>query len=449
MKSAVKRQFRIGIAWLITSVAPMAGSPFFGSPIHAQDARPAVMSSKFVPDDGVAIVTADPSALLKNPVLEWFPVEVFRVQAQEQMGIDPAAISMIKAVAGLSAEGQPRFGVVVQHDGNVNSQQLMRFLGGDGDDPVRRGERDLYRIDGPEGMVFCPVDANTLFIGMTDYVESMIDADEGTGPLPNQLLDTPLREGINAIVAMETIRPIVSGMAMQQSGALAPPLQPLARLPELTDAIKIHLEFDRLAGKFEITLVGTDEAAAKRIESILSDSLVAARELAFAEMRRSAETTRQSAAVREATEAYANRIADRLTTMLKPNRIGDHVTISAESEMGVAGMGVVAGMLLPAIQAARQAARRMDTSNNFKQVMLAMHNYHSAYNQLPLSAIVDEDDKPLLSCAWQFCRSSNNKRCIKSSTSTSPGTASTTCRWQRRCRRSSRLEEQSCPRGKR
>lgn len=67
--------------------------------------------------------------------------------------------------------------------------------------------------------------------------------------------------------------------------------------------------------------------------------------------------------------------------------------------VAVVGTGVLLlimiGLLLPTVPSAREAARRMQCSNNLKQLLLGMHNYSSTHNRFPLPTTVGANGDPV------------------------------------------------------
>jgi prepilin-type processing-associated H-X9-DG protein len=89
-----------------------------------------------------------------------------------------------------------------------------------------------------------------------------------------------------------------------------------------------------------------------------------------------------------------------LLRTLLPDVEGDKLVFRAKggmmsSQVTVGTIGVGVALLLPAVQAAREAARRMQCSNHIKQIVLALHNYHDVHGALPPLYTVDANGRPL------------------------------------------------------
>ena len=85
-------------------------------------------------------------------------------------------------------------------------------------------------------------------------------------------------------------------------------------------------------------------------------------------------------------------------------------------------------LLVPAIQSAHGAVAAVQSTNNLKQIVLAMHNYHDTYGTFPPAFKADARGKPLLSSRILILPFIEQAASTISSTSTNPGTVRITSR---------------------
>ncbi len=360
--------------------------------VAAQE-KSAPVDTSYITPGAFAAVSLRPRRVLTAPSTQLAPIEIISAWGKKELGIDPVDVESVLAMIEGPIPAAPELGVVVRCAKPFSLRALLPFIRKDTVESKIDG-RPYFKGKGAGDLGLYAPDDNTLFVATDVMLKRMLASKKtpAQSPLIARLRAVEGDPDLDAVVSIEPIRPVLQ--MFLAPAPIPPQFQELKQLPELTSAIRLQAS---VAPSFSValTVFGRDEAAAAEIERILNKSLDAGRQMFLAQV----EGNLDNDSVGQATSRYLHRISKVIADALRPARTKDRLSLrySGDHMSSVASIGVLTALLLPAVQAAREAARRTEAKNHLKQIGLAMHNYHDTNGRFPPRAIYDKSGKPLLS----------------------------------------------------
>jgi type II secretory pathway pseudopilin PulG len=397
------------IAW--RTLAILAMLMFAGAAVApAQDAAPkAKAKSKakskaagpkldlsYLPPNTVAAALMFPKRSLAKPEAQKFPLEALAIWSRKELGIDLTTVEQaLFAVRhdGKSEEQEPMPLVVVRADKPFDKAVLLQKLQL-ASEPTEVAGKSVYEPVGTQRLAALFPDDRTLILAPPTALPTKERAAAQTGELFTRLRAAAGKEDLVAVVALEPVRELIDSALAKRP----PPPAPVNMFLELRNKLNsVELRASVLQpSRLQLMLHADSSESAGNVEGAANMALALGRMGIAAQMQKEAPKG-DDPELDMAMKRWGQRMVDDVFTQLKPKRTGNDVVMEIEGEGGAASVGLLVGLTLPAVQAAREAARRIQSMNNLRQLAIAMHVYQDANSAFPPAFSVDDQGKPLLS----------------------------------------------------
>jgi type II secretory pathway pseudopilin PulG len=367
-------------------------------------AKPAATSGKidttYVTSTAVVMAVLRPAQLMKSKAGEMLPVEVATAAGMTYLGINPANVEEVTFFVDPSNPMVPNYAFTLKFAGPQAALKLPNEIRGH-TRPDKLNGIDYFKSQSAELPSFYQPDKNTLIIAPDATLRMLVENPQKnkSGPLIDRVQKVAAGSDLYVAFDIATTQPFIQMGLMGEE--LPAQVKPFAATIPLLSAAELTVNLSRPAPT-ELVVHANDAESADRVMSLLKEGVEKARE----QLRDDLAPQRESEdPIERAFAQYMERISGEWAEPFMPMRDGARLTIfhfensgSPQQQfvtMAVVGVGVA--LVLPAVQAAREAARRAQSMNNLKQIALGILNYESAKQKLPTQAICDRDGKPLLS----------------------------------------------------
>ena len=336
---------------------------------------------RYVLPEAAVVAVAQPRALLTSKALDLLPRELFSAGSVQQTGLDVMDIEQLVVFATPPAGGPPAYGVIARFRKDI---PLPTAPGEAVDIEGRPG----LQFPGPGAPLVTHADSKTLIVAPQTAIAPMLTA---TGPrkaLADVLRAASRPTAVLVVADVASLRPLAAA-ALRQAPPLPPPVQGLTALPQNVDLLAVQADVE--SSRVNLLLRSADPDAAGKAKAAIKEALEFGKSIATSG---ALEQFRGDERMRDAMSKYLERVSTALISQLTPRQSGADLRLSLKSDYTY--VGVMVGLLLPAVQAAREAARRASAANQLKQIGIALLSYHDVHNALP-ARYSTRDGKPLLS----------------------------------------------------
>ncbi len=371
------------------------------------------IETRYATPSTVAFAQLRPAQVMAAPIAQMLPIEVAEAAGQKFLGIDPHDLQLVTLVVEAPpGPAPPNYGVIFELDKPFSPAKFDPKLI-EHTEKAKLGERTYLKSRDPNLPSLYPIDAQTLLVGSEGMVKKL--AKQNGRPVGGVFIDD-LRaqaggDDFFLSIDLQALRPFVQ-MGVGAGGQQVPPeYRRYLQIPLMLRGAQARLNITGKRGS-ELLVRADDASAADQVVKLVEQGIVDARAQAEgpARMMLASEDPIQQAlgkySLRMNKQFYdgISLTADGDTMMLVSGNLATgepgEANTSAQLQQQliiIAVIGTLVALLLPAVQAAREAARRNVSQSNMKQLLLAILNYESVYGSLPPQAICDEQGQPLLS----------------------------------------------------
>jgi hypothetical protein len=396
----------IAIGPSLNAVAQSPAPPAAAAPQSAT--APAAINTTYVTPGAAAIVVLRPAQFLKSPMAELLPVEVATAAGLKYLGIDPANVEEATAFVDLANPMAPNYGLTLSFVSPIRSSDIRPEFRAHTQPEKLAGKTYLKSQQPMLPSLFAP-NSRTLVVASDAALRQCVEPAKGdkTGPIIGRAAKAPGGSDLYVAVSVTMLRPLMQMGLAQSREPIPPDAKPFLDALNLIDAAELTLNLSR-PGTTSLVAYANDEAAAQKVETLISEAAAKVKEKMSADV---AKLKASEDPIERAMAQYTERVSGRWAQPFMPQRAGAQLTfISVENGnsqqqqmMNVAVVGILVALLLPAVQAAREAARRNRSINNMKQIGVALMNYIDTHEgKYPANAVYSADGKPLLSWRVQM-----------------------------------------------